>query len=284
MRKCKERSMVKMQNPKQLDAMIKNALQEKAEEIQVNQDNFRNIVTEINLYRSGDKMLNKNNKLMHISLKKSIAIAACFALVIGGSVIAVGAGLNKGYLTEKDYQHLQSSAQISKDAGFTVKVPSSLPGDFKLTREGMGKYVDGTRPDAKDNKKDVGGIYTNSTDKNKFVALDIVNDDYAAPIFTNGKTVNIGKVTAAWAEYNTHIVSPDYMRTKQDKEDEKAGKEVFIMTASKVKDNKESINRLVSTHALRWVDNNIAYTLTDNGNGLTQEEMIKMADSIINSK
>ena len=271
-----------MQEQKQFDNIIKKYLNEKAEEIELKGNTFESIIKKLDLNGSDIKMPSSGKKLLHLNSRKSIAIASCLVILISGSVIVGASGMAKGYLSDKSYSPSESNEQISKDAGFQVKMPSSLPGNFKLVDKSTAKYVDDTNPSNKDNKKEVGGIYRNGSDKDKFIGLDIANDRSVSTIFKNGSNINIGDKVGIFAQYNQHIVSPDYKFTKQDEEDAKEGKVDFITVGSRTK--KQIVNRLVLTHALRWEDNNIGYSITDSGNGLSKDEMIKIAESIINSK
>jgi hypothetical protein len=289
-----------MSKQQQFEDIVKASLLNKAEKISPSDNMFKNIKYEIQLNRSEKKFMLKEKFLpLNLNLKKSIITAACGTFIILGSVLAfspnarvsalqsIGKHVN-GYIDMKTYDKAPSKDELKKDLGYEVKMPASLPGEYKLMNSSIDGHIDGSTPDKQYDKKEAEGIYSKTNTRQDSLTLGAWKAGARADsaIYKNAKTVTIENTTAYWTEYTVHVLPNDIKLSKEQeaKENEacKSGKEILIGIGSK--DGKKLKEEFNTAHSLKWTQNNVNYELTDQNNKLTFDQMSKMAESIINSK
>lgn len=287
-----------MSNQQHFENILKAALVSKAEKISSSDAIFENIKNEIELNRSEKKIMLKD-KFLLLNYKKSIVAALFSTFIITGSVITLSPSLRvsaaetlskfaNGYLSMKSYIEAPSKEALKNDLGFEAKIPSSLPGGYKLIESSISGHVDGSLPEKMYDKKEVGAIYTKDILSKKGLTLSASNSDSNSPIFKNAQTVAINNTTAYWAEYTTLVLPHDTLNKMSQEEKNKidkdviAGKKVLITVGSKTGKTLKEEEKI--THSLKWAQDGITYELTDTNNELSYEEIVKMAENIINSK
>lgn len=286
-----------MSNQQQFEDNIKKVLYSKAENIAPSDDMFQKIKSEIKT--------NRSEKIMHFKLKKSMIAASC-CFIIAGSVLAtspnfrasalqsIGKYVN-GYTDMKHYDSAPSKTQLQKDMGYSVKLPDSLPGGYKLIDADIDGHIDGSNPDKQYDNRGAGATYSINNNRKQSITLTAQKRDTEAnaAIFKNAKAVKIGDNTAYFTEYTVHDlpVGTKLSKEQQKKENEdiKNGKEVLVgISSSKNNTSKESANlkeKFTISHSLKWKDNGINYQLTDsNDKLLSMDQMVKIAEYVMNTK
>lgn len=292
-----------MSNQQQFKDIVKAALLDKAEEVSPSDNMFESIKYEIQSNRSEKKFMLKEKFLpLNLNLKKSIVAASCGVFIIAGSVLTFSPSIRasalqsidkhiNGYISIRNYDKAPSKDALKKDLGYEIKMPASLPGEYRLVDSDMTGHVDGSTPPEKQyDKRAAGAIYSKDKSRKELVALDAskVEAKEDSSIFKNAKKVTIGTTTAYWTEYTVHILPMDiFDKMSQQQRDElnkasESGKELLVTVASNK--GKKLNEEFKTAHALRWTDNGVNYQLTDQNSKLTFEQMSQIAESIINSK
>lgn len=288
-----------MSNQQQFEDNIKKVLFNKAETIKPRDDMFDKIESTIKL--NNKNMVNGKLSYITFNFKKSIIAAACGFTIVGlffvtSSNFTASAlqSINKyvnGYIDMKHYDNAPSKADLQKDLGYTVKLPDSLPGGYKIIDASIDGHIDGSTPDKQQyDKRGVGAIYSIDKTKQNGITLSVQKTDVDAnsPIFKNAKPVNIGNTTAYWTEYTIHVqpVGTKLSKEEQQKEDEniKNGKEILITIGNKPGNKNMLKDEFKTVYSLKWKDNGINYVLTDQNNKLNLAQMTQLAEHIINTK
>lgn len=248
-----------------------------------------------------------DKKLQKRKSKIKYAVVACSMLIGIGLVFGVSSNIRAsklisidknvtGYTTIKSYDKSPSKDELKTDLGYEAKIPKLLPEGYKLLESSIGVYTDGWQPAEKQyQKKQASAAYSKHIFSPKVVGLSIwkVGSRSDSPIFKNAKSIGVGNTTAYWTEYKTYIIPINTYNkmTQQQKdkihEDMKNGKATVQLhggdgiLGSICNNAKEKV---ITTHALRWTENDVNYQLTDSDYGLSFEQMSKIAESIINSK
>lgn len=254
------------------------------------------------------RIKNKLNKeLQKRKNKPKYAITACIILICTGLVFAFSSNIRaskllsidknvNGYTKIKSYNKAPSKDELKTDLGYESKIPELLPEGYKLIESSISGYIDGAQPVEKQyQKKQASAIYSKHIFSPKVVGLSIwkVGSKPDSPIFKNAKSIVIGNTTAYWTEYKKYIIPINTYNkmTQQQKdkihEDMKNGKAtVQLHGGDGILGNicNNAKEKVITTHALKWTENDVNYQLTDSDYGLSFEQMSKIAESIINSK
>lgn len=252
----------------------------------------------------------KNNLDQKIQKRKNkikYAVIACIVLISTGLVFGVSSNIRAskllsidksvtGYTRIKSYDKAPSKDKLKTDLGYEATIPELLPEGYKLIESSISGYIDGSQPVEKQyQKKQASAIYSKHVFSPKVVGLSIwkVGARPDSPIFKNAKSIVIGNTTAYWTEYKKYIIPINTYNkmTQQQKdkilEDMKNGKATIQLhggdgiLGSIYNNAKEKVT---TTHALKWTENDVNYQLTDSDYGLSFEQMSKIAESIMNSK
>ncbi|MBI6874140.1 hypothetical protein [Clostridium aciditolerans] len=250
---------------------------------------------------------NLDKKIQKRKNKIKYAVIACIVLVSTGLVFGVSSNIRAskllsidksvtGYTRIKSYDKAPSKDKLKTDLGYEATIPELIPEGYKLVKSSISGYIDGAQPVEKQyQKKQASAIYSKHVFSPKVVGLSIwkVGARPDSPIFKNAKSIVIGNTTAYWTEYKKYIIPINTYNkmTQQQKdkilEDMKNGKATIQLhggdgiLGSICNNAKEKVT---TTHALKWTENDVNYQLTDSDYGLSFEQMSKIAESIMNSK
>mgnify|MGYP001066195751 CR=1 FL=1 len=248
-----------------------------------------------------------NKKLQKRKNKSKYAVTACIILICTGLVFAFSFNIRAskllsidknvtGYTRIKSYDKAPSKDKLKTDLGYEATIPELLPEGYKLLDSSIGVYTDGSQPAEKQyQKKEASAGYSKHIFSPKVVGLSIwkVGSRPDSPIFKNAKSIVVGNTTAYWTEYKTYIIPINtyHKMTQQQKdkiyEDMNNGKATVQLHGgdgifSGIYNNAKE--KVTTTHALKWTENNVNYQIIDSDYGLSFEQMLKIADSIITSK
>ncbi|QXE17947.1 hypothetical protein [Clostridium sp. 001] len=285
---------MKMLNQEQFDKNIKKALLNKSQDIVPSDNMFENIKSEITSNRS-DKYMSKEKFLpFSLNIKKTVIAASCGFLILAGSVVAspnlrasalqsIGKYVN-GYTDMKHYDKAPSKADLQKDLGYSVKIPDSLSGGYKLVDSGVDGHIDGATPDNQYGNRGAYAIYSINNDRKTTLSLGASKRSVEAdaPIFKNAVPVKMGSITGYFTQYKVHEAPEGTKFSAKEKQDIKDGKEVLIGMGSPKK-NVKLKEKFSQECALKWKDNGINYELTSMGN-LSESQMSELAQYVISSK
>ncbi|WP_242866307.1 hypothetical protein [Clostridium ljungdahlii] len=285
---------MKMLNQEQFDKSIKKALLNKSQDIVPSDNMFENIKSEIKSNRS-DKYMSKEKFLpFSLNIKKTVIAASCGFLILAGSVAAspnlrasalqsIGKYVN-GYTDMKHYNKVPSKADLQKDLGYSVKIPDSLPGGYKLIDAGVDGHIDGATPDKQYDNRGANAIYSINNAKGTSITLGASKRSVEAdaPIFKNAVPVKMGSITGYFTQYKVHEAPEGTKFSAKEEQDIKDGKEVLVGIGSPNK-NVKLKEKFSQECALKWKDNGINYILTSMGN-LSESQMSELAQYIISSK
>lgn len=239
------------------------------------------------LKKINDNILNekKGGFTMKINIKKSVvAIGACLAF---GVTCFAAANINSwvSYSSQAtEVTHLPSEAEILAVSDFVPKYAASL-GEFDFESF---NYSNREGRDSKDNSviklRDLNFSYNRSDDK-KFSDKEILVVDsskVSKELFENEgldtkEKTDISGVSVYYKCDNYKFVTPDYKPTDEENELVDKG-ELFISYGAA--ENYNSVSQSVI-----WYDDEsgIQYLILGIDVGLEKEEMLKMAETIINS-
>lgn len=283
-----------MLNQEQFDENIKKALLNKSQDIVPSDNMFENIKSEITSNRS-DKYMSREKFLpFSLNIKKTVIAASCGFLILAGSFVAspnlrvsalqsIGKYVD-GYTDVKDYNKAPSKADLQKDLGYSVKIPDSLSGGYKLVDAGVDGHIDGATPDKQYGNRGAYATYTINNDRKTTLTLGAAKRSVEAddPIFKNAVPVKMGSITGYFTQYKVHEAPKGTKFSAKEKQDIKDGKEVLIGIGSPKK-NVKLKEKFSQECALKWKDNGINYDLTSMGN-LSESQMSELAQYVISSK
>lgn len=248
-----------------------------------------------------------DKKLQERKNKTKCAVAACIILISTGLVFGASYNIRAsrllsidrnvtGYTRIKSYDKAPSKDKLKKDLGYEATIPELLPEGYKLMESDIGSYIDESKPEEKQyEKKEASAAYSKHIFSPKVIGLSIwkVGSRPDSPIFKNANNIVIGNTTAYWTEYKKYIIPINTYKkmTQQQKdkihEDMKNGKATLQLhggdgVLGSICDTAKE--KIITTHALKWTENDVNYQLTDSDYGVSLEQMSEIAESIMTSK
>lgn len=282
-----------------IDEYIKSALKNNVRKVSPKEDSLEKIKSRIELNRS-ELYMSRKRFAIGFNIRRAVIVTCCSALVICGGLAVSPNGrrviadtLTKfvyGYSEVKHYDKAQKNADLTKDAGFDVKVPSELLGGYKLIDTDISQLEDGSSGKIeKKDKKELGAMYSKEkADSNskitKWIGLTEYNHELDALKYKNIQKVNIGEKTAYFREYTSITYRSDVKPTEKDWDDQKDGKAVIVAVSGKKGNENIPEKTTKEVRELSWTDNGVNYTLTEEGYELNLKELSNIADGIMNSK
>lgn len=283
-----------MCNERQFDENIKKALLNKSQDIVPRDNMFENIKSEIQSNRRDKYMYKEKFLPFNLNMKKTIIAASCGFLILVGSVAAspnlrtsalqsISKYVN-GYTQVKDYSKAPSKTDLKNDLGYSVKIPTSLPGGYKMVYSGIDGHIDGATPDKEYDNRGANAIYSINNTRETSVTLEAAkrSTDANAPVFKNAKPIKIGNKTGYFTQYKVHEAPEGTKISDKEQQDIKEGKEILISMSSKNKNDKIK-ERFDTELQLKWKDNGINYIITCQSN-ISVNQACQMAQYIMNSK
>lgn len=263
-----------MQNSKQLDEQIKEALSAKAESVDTSPDLFDKIRVEIN----------KDNMRRSSTMKIWRKVAMIAAVVCLGSATVLAATKIQDYTSfasnEPAVKNFPTEDTIKKTIGYNVKAVKSFKNGFYFDQmtnlTTVGKDKDGK----------VAGTYKQldfhyikeKLKKNQLLDLFVSKPVGAEEDYDYGvmKELNYNEIKLTYRQVMYKIVPDNYQLTKEDQEQQDAGK-IMISYGSDEVENR-------NTQSLTWEDNGITYSFSAQECDFSENEMLEMAKAVINQK
>lgn len=218
----------------------------------------------------------KMRKKKAITWKKGIIIAAAATMLLGTSAFAAGqiTSIVGTSSSKPNYRKMPSTAAVQKEAGFSPKLVETFQSGYTFD----GGYI--VKNEAQDENGD-------AVKKYKEFEIDYVKGEDTISLYMDNASLPEGEEDSAVAEiykgidlkytsYMNKFVPSDYKETDQDKKDEESGKYVFSYGSDKLEVKK--------IQGLSWKEDGINYSFCLMDSPLTKEDIVKMAEEIIESK
>ena len=207
--------------------------------------------------------------------KKKISLIAIAATLVLGITVFAASGIVSTWFSSSsstpDYKSLPTAEQVTKDIGYEPVLIESFENGYT--------FKDGNI--VKNNLKDENG---NSVEKFKSVSFDyekdgdtviFAQDKVKSKIDISGDVVkNVKGTDIYYYDYTNKLVPPDYKLTDDDKKAKENGELIFSYGSSKVE--------IKEVQSVTWVKDEIQYQLLQIDGKLTSDELVKMAEEILN--
>ena len=207
--------------------------------------------------------------------KKKISLIAIAATLVLGITVFAASGIVSTWFSSSsstpDYKSLPTAEQVTKDIGYEPVLIDSFENGYA--------FKDGNI--VKNNLKDENG---NSVEKFKSVSFDykkdgdtviFAQDKVKSKIDISGDVVkNVKGTDIYYYDYTNKLVPPDYKLTDDDKKAKENGELIFSYGSSKVE--------IKEVQSVTWVKDEMQYQLLQIDGKLTSDELVKMAEEILN--
>lgn len=207
--------------------------------------------------------------------KKKISLIAIAATLVLGITVFAASGIVSTWFSSSsstpDYKSLPTAEQVASDIGYEPVLIESFENGYT--------FKDGNI--VKNNLKDENG---NSVEKFKSVSFDykkdgdtviFAQDKVKSKIDISGDVVkNVKGTDIYYYDYTNKLVPPDYKLTDDDKKAKENGELIFSYGSSKVE--------IKEVQSVTWVKDEMQYQLLQIDGKLTSDELVKMAEEILN--
>ena len=207
--------------------------------------------------------------------KKKISLIAIAATLVLGITVFAASGIVSTWFSSSsstpDYKSLPTAEQVTKDIGYEPVLIDTFENGYA--------FKDGNI--VKNNHKDENG---NSVEKFKSVSFDykkdgdtviFAQDKVKSKIDISGDVVkNVKGTDIYYYDYTNKLVPPDYKLTDDDKKAKENGELIFSYGSSKVE--------IKEVQSVTWVKDEMQYQLLQIDGKLTSDELVKMAEEILN--
>lgn len=238
-------------------------------------ESFKNKVS-ATLNSLPDKKENDEMVYKKRSIKKKIMIALVAAMVIGSTAFAAGkiCSITSSSSKIPTYTTIPTIEQVKKDLKFNPKLVNKFDNGYAFEN---GHTVNNKGSDENGNcvgkSKSLDFTYTKGNDK-----LELFME--------NGRLGEIPEKATVIATYNgidlyydsyaNKLVPADYKLTEQDKQDKSSGKYVFSYGSDKIE--------ICQVQGLNWMQDGINYSFLGIDSNISKDELVKMAQKVINTK
>lgn len=207
--------------------------------------------------------------------KKKISLIVIAATLALGLTVFAASGIVSTWFSSSsstpDYKSLPTAEQVTKDIGYEPVLIDTFENGYA--------FKDGNI--VKNNLKDENG---NSVEKFKSVSFDykkdgdtviFAQDKVKSKIDISGDVVkNVKGTDIYYYDYTNKLVPPDYKLTDDDKKAKENGELIFSYGSSKVE--------IKEVQSVTWVKDEMQYQLLQIDGKLTSDELVKMAEEILN--
>lgn len=219
--------------------------------------------------------LNNKKVVYHMKYKKKIAVAALAAAMILGTAAFASSGLIASRYASSssipDYKTLPTAQECTHDVGYSPALIQTFENGYTYE---SGSIVKNNLKDEDGNsvEKFKSFCFRYSKDDDKF---DLAIDKYSSYVQHNSDIVsNINGIDVYYNSYMNKLVPGDYELTDEDKKAEENGELVFSYGIDDI--------RISKVQNLYWDVNDMHYCITQIDGKLTQEDLIQIANEIIN--
>ena len=209
------------------------------------------------------------------SKKKISLIAIAAALALGVTVFAANGIVTTWFSSSSsnpEYKSLPSAEQVKSDIGYEPVLIDTFENGYTFKD---GSVINNNLADESGNSvekfKSVSFDYEKNGDKVIFS-----QDKFNSELDTEGEIIStVSGTDIYYFSYTNKIVPPDYKLTDEDKKAEESGELVFSYGSSKVE--------LCDVQSVTWIKNNIQYQLLQIDGRLSADDLVSMAEEIINN-
>ncbi|MEW9094628.1 MAG: hypothetical protein AB2417_06050 [Clostridiaceae bacterium] len=210
------------------------------------------------------------------SFKKRIMIGLVAAMVIGTTVFAAGKVfvINSHGSNIPTYTAIPTVEQVKDDLGFNPKLVKEFDNGYAFKG---GYTIDNEVADENGNSvektKSLSFAYTKGKDE---IMLYMENGKLGEESGKETVVDTHNGIDLYYYSYANKSVPGDYKMTEQDKQDELSGKYVFSYGSDKEK--------ISEVQGLNWMQDGINYIFSAVDSDLSQDELVKMAQQVIDNK
>lgn len=212
------------------------------------------------------------------SIKKRVIGALVATMVIGTTVFAAGkiSSITSHSSGIAKYTAMPTAEQVKKDFKLNPKLVNEFDNGYVFTD---GCIVDNEGTDDKGNSvektKSLDFTYAKDNDK-----LSLYMGNGSLDERSKGETVaaNYNGIDLYYSSYTNKFEPENYKMTEQDKKDKLSGKYVFSYGSDS---DKEKISQI---QCLNWMQDGISYSFIGSDSNLSKDELVKMAQQVINTK
>lgn len=210
------------------------------------------------------------------SIKKKIMVALVATMVIGTTVFAAGkiCSISSSSSNIPTYTTIPTVEQVKKDFKFNPKLVNKFDNGYTFVN---GCTVNSEGTDDKGNSvaktKSLDFTYKKGNDK---ISLSMENGRLGERSKKETVIANYNGIDLYYYSYANKLVPANYKMTEQDKKDESSGKYVFSYGS-----DKEEISQV---QCLNWMQDGINYSFLGIDSNISKDELVKMAQQVINTK
>lgn len=210
------------------------------------------------------------------SIKKKIMIALVATMIVGTTVFAAGkiTSITSHSSSKPTYTSIPTVEQVKKDLKFNPKLINKFDNGYVFE---SGHIVNNEGRD-ENNKaiaktKSLDFAYKKGNDK---ISLCIENQVLGEESKKDTVVATYNGIDLYYHSYANKFVPGDYKMTEQDKQDKASGKYVFSYGSDKIE--------VVQVQSLYWAQDGIHYLFLGMDSKISKDELVKMAQQVINTK
>lgn len=262
-------------NKQEQEARIRQALTDKANGINENAVSFRKVQAAI--YEKEQNEM-KQGKFSFKNKKKAMIASFCCIALLSGSLIA--GTIAKSWIGHGDhrYQTFPTAQKVQKDLGFLPNYVESLPGGFEFVFGGKDEssLVDEQGKSIVDTKG-MSLSYAQPGSKDMLtLGVEQIPQQYMTYDHMQVLENTYKGYTFYFSEQMYKFVPADYVLTEEDKNAQAAGTLEISYGSDEV-----SVEQIQS---IWWNDGDIRYYIMGSDFGFTADEMVEMAQAVIDAK
>lgn len=221
--------------------------------------------------------LNHEKEKYNMKFKKKIAVIALAAAMILGTAAFASSGIiaswNGSSSSIPDYSSLPTAEECIDDVGYAPILIQSFENGYEYE---SGSIVKNDLRDESGNSvekfKSFDFRYKNGSDR-----VDLSVDKYSSEIDNSGEVIaNINGIDIYYNSYMNKLVPGDYEQTEEDKRAEEAGELVFSYGMDDI--------RISKVQNLSWDFDDIHYSFTQIDGELSADDLVQMANEIIENR
>ena len=241
-------------------------------------NNFKNRVrTTLNSLPEKEEFIKMERKTYkNISFKKKLVIALAATFVLGTTAFAAGKLYSVVGSTSNipTYKNIPSTEVVNKDFGFTPNLVDQFENGYEF-KSGHTSNNEGYDKNGNSlgKSKSLSMVYKKGESDIWLTVenMSLVGEDKKAILADSYKDSDI-----YYTSYTNKFVPVDYEMTEQDKKDESEGKYVFSVGTSEVEISK--------VQHIGFEMNDLYYSILATDSELTQDDLVKMGQEIIDAK
>lgn len=259
----------------QSDQMIKTALHGICGRMEASDELKRRIDCQLEKGRSID--MEKNRKIFSV---KKVVIGTAAACLVVGTVCIAGSGLKTYYSSGSNIPNYTKFADLAKaevQAGYEVDAVETFENGF--TAEGIhlqNVLIENEAGQTEGEGTEISIPYNKGGEIISFNAREIFAVENAEQLM-NGRTpdkqLQVGDIQVIFTQTTNKFVPPDYELTEEDKKNMEREDFNLAYGSSEVDVNQG--------YYVSWIEDNILYSFYGSDLSISPEEMLRMAEEVI---